>query len=238
MAQPGVGLVFNLIAGVGERTLGATLENLELNGPIAAGMAVPTELLDHPAVVGKSMLFRRSAFDRLGGFESVASVLAEDYVIGRAFRAAGHAVRLAPTPVCNVSQTTAVRTFFARQLRWAMLRLRLQPFAYLLEPLTRPMLVALCAPLAGLPLGPALVVGFSLTLMRDGAIWWLLRGPVGMLPAMLLLPLRDALMLAAWLGAPWFRHVRWRGRRLRLSAGTRLYAERPLLAQTLLRIEP
>jgi hypothetical protein len=139
--------------------------------------------------------------------------------------------------VCNVSRTTTVRAFFARQLRWAMLRLRLQPFAYVLEPLTSPMLVALFAPLVGLPLGSALAFGFVLTLLRDASIWWLLRGPLGLLPAMLLLPLRDGLMLAAWVAAPWFRHVRWRGRRLRLSSGTRLYAERPLLATTLLRIE-
>ncbi len=237
IARPGVGLVFNPIAGVGERTLGATLENLQLCGPVAAGVAVPTELLGYPAVVGKSMLFRRSVFERLGGFESVASVLAEDYVIGRMFAAAGYGVSLASTPVYNISQSTSVRAFCARQLRWAMLRLRLQPIAYALEPLTSPFAFALLLVLAGLAPWPVLGYGLLATALRDALLFSLLRGPRGLLRALPLLPLRELLSLAVWLAAPCFRHVRWRGHRLRLSAGTRLYVEHPLPLPRLLQIE-
>ena len=235
--QPGVGLVVNPIAGIGERTLGATLENLQLCGPVAAGVAVPTELLDHPAVVGKSMLFRRSLFERLGGFEAVASVLAEDYVIGRMFGEAGYQVRLASAPVYNVNQSTSVRAFIARQLRWAMLRLRLQPIAYALEPLASPFASALLGVLAGVLPPQALGYGLLATMLRDAALFCMLRGPRGLLRALPLLPLRELLALGTWAVAPAFRHVHWRGHRLRLSAGTRLYAERPLEHARLLDIE-
>jgi ceramide glucosyltransferase len=237
LEQPGVGLVFNPIAGVGERSLGATLENLQLCGPLAAGMAVPTELFGHPTVVGKSMLFRRSVFERLGGFESVASVLAEDYVMGRMFKAAGFRVRMAPTPVRNVSETTSVHAFFARQVRWAMLRLRLQPVAYVLEPLTSPIAFALLTVALGLAPGVVLLWALLATLVRDALLMLLLRGPRGLGRALPLIPLRELLMLAVFVSAPLHRHVSWRGHRLRLSAGTRLYAEHPLPTPTLLRIE-
>ncbi len=84
-----VGLVTSLFTGVEEETLGATLENLHLNGTVAGGVAISNELLSKAAVVGKSMMFRRTVFERLGGFSSVAHVLAEDYVMGRMFEAAG-----------------------------------------------------------------------------------------------------------------------------------------------------
>ncbi|MFH1130162.1 MAG: glycosyltransferase, partial [Pseudomonadota bacterium] len=54
-----VGLVTNLFCGVGERTLGATLENLHLNGPVAGSIA-GSQLNGHTVAVGKSMMFRRS----------------------------------------------------------------------------------------------------------------------------------------------------------------------------------
>jgi len=232
-----VGLAFSPIAGVGERTLGAALESAQLCGPVTAGMLVPTELFEHPTVVGKSMIFKRSVFERLGGFESVASVLAEDYVMGRMFAEAGYRVRLCRTPVGNVCGSTSVRAFLARQKRWAMMRLRLQPVAYALEPLTSPLQIVLLAWLAGHASPRLAAFGLAVTLLRDAALFAVLRGPRRALRLLLLVPLREVAMLGVWAAAPFWRHVSWRGHRLRLSAGTRLYAEQPIAPGTLLRIE-
>src|SRR4051794_37039812 len=52
LAEPGVGLVSNLFAGVGEVQTGAILENLQLNGFIAGGVALAS-VLRVTCVVGK-----------------------------------------------------------------------------------------------------------------------------------------------------------------------------------------
>ncbi len=225
LGEPGVGVVSNLFAGVGERGIGATLENLYLNATVSAGAAVPTELLGHPVVIGKSMMFRRSVFERLGGFESVASVLAEDYVIGRMFHEAGFAVRLCATPVHNVVRQVSVRDFVDRRLRWGMIRFRVQPLAFLVEPLTVPLFVAVLAPLFGVHGAGPVVWAVALTVLRDATLWTAMRGPRGLAFALPLFPLCQLLVVAAWIATFFRRHVTWRGRRVRVSAGTRLYAE-------------
>ena len=48
---------------------------------------------------------------------------------------------------------------------------------------------------------------------------------------------RESLMLSVWATAPFMRHVSWRGHRLRVSAGTRLYVEEPLAQGTSPRVE-
>ncbi|MBK8171524.1 MAG: glycosyltransferase [Sandaracinaceae bacterium] len=227
MAEPGVGLVTNIFAGTGEESIGAALENLHLNSTIAAGVAASNEVLLHPAVVGKSMVFHRSHLEKLGGFATVADVLAEDYVIGRMFHEAGMHVRLARTPLQNVVRETSVKSFVMRQVRWGMIRVRLVPLAFVLEPLASPLFVACVCAMLGAPLISTFAWALLTTVLRDYAIWTLLRGRAGFLRAMPLVLVRDSLVFAAWVIAIFAKHVTWRGKRVRVSAGTRLYIERP-----------
>jgi cellulose synthase/poly-beta-1,6-N-acetylglucosamine synthase-like glycosyltransferase len=125
------------------------VENVHLNATVVAGVVVPSEVFGHPVAVGKSMMFRCSLIDKFGGLESVAYVLAEDYVIGRMCHEAGFDVRLCPIPVMNVNAQGTLSAFFRRQLRWNMIRLRLQPFAFILEPLTVPLFTAAIVVLLG-----------------------------------------------------------------------------------------
>lgn len=219
-ADPRVGLVTHLFSGTGERTLGDALENVQLNGFVAAGSALPTSF-GQAAVVGKSMLFRRSVFERLGGFESVSDLLAEDFYIGKMFQHGGYRVLVAPTVLESVNGTTTVRGFLSRQLRWSMLRIRLMPLAFLLEPLTSPVAML---PFALYVLGP---IGWAwaaaLLLIRDAAQWWWLRGPRGVYLAVFLGGARDLAMLGVWVATPFMKHVVWRGRRVRLGTGTRVF---------------
>lgn len=225
LQQEGVGLVTSLFVGQGERTLGAALESSQLNGPMAVGVAATHLMVGHPISLGKSMALRHSDLARLGGLESVASVLAEDYIIGRMFASAGYKVRISTLPVDNICRYTTVAGLFKRLLRWNMIRFRMVPLPFALEPLTIPLSVALGAPMFGVPLVWALLWAATLTILRDGLAWWRLRGTEGIWRVPLLFIPRDLIFALSHMLTPLFRHVRWRGRRVLVSTGTRLYAE-------------
>jgi ceramide glucosyltransferase len=235
--DPEVGLITNLFVGTSEETLGATLENLHLAGPVAGSLAVSAVLMPNAGAVGKSMLFSRSLFESLGGFASVGSVLAEDYVMGRMFSEAGYRVKIARTTVDNVVTRTSVKRFLARQLRWNLIRSRVMPLSYPLEPLSSPMLLAVIAPFAGYHAPVLFALGVCLTLARDGLQWLRLRGRKGMMAALPLGPIKEIAMLGVWAIAPFMSRVAWRGKRYRVASGTRLYAERSLRAPARLESE-
>jgi ceramide glucosyltransferase len=216
------GLVTNLFAGVGDDSLGAALENVQLSGFCAAGIALPT-LLGDPVLVGKSALFSRRRLRRLGGLRRLSDVLAEDYVMGKTFSRAGGRIIVAPTVLENVTRRMSVRAMFARQLRWSMLRFRVLPLAAALEPVASPLALL---PLVWLLLGPWASAWALLMLgLRDLGGWLLLRGRGRWYLPVLLAPLRELLVLAVWCVAPLKQHVSWRGKRLRVGAGTLLYHE-------------
>ncbi|MEZ4222989.1 MAG: glycosyltransferase [Polyangiaceae bacterium] len=219
--RPDTGLVTSLFAGTGENGLGSALENAQLNGFCAAGAALPT-LLGDALVVGKSMMMSRGTFDKLGGFDRVKNVLAEDFVIGKMFQHAKLRVRIAPTVLENVTRGTSVRAFLRRQLRWGMLRARLRPAAQLAEAVTSPLAML---PFAWMLMGPAALTWLLvLWVLRDVGGWIALRGFRRAWVPLALAPLRELSMLVVWLRAPLKRHVLWRGHRVRLSAGTLVYA--------------
>lgn len=221
--EPGVGLVTGLLVGAGERTLGARLEGLHLTGAVAGAVAGAEMLAGNALVIGKTLLFRRAVFERLGGMESLAAVLAEDYVMGRMFTEAGLA-GVATAPVRNVVVRSTTWTFVRRLARWALLRSRLQPLLYPAELLANPSALALLAVALGADAAAVAAWAVATTLVRDAGAWLILRGRAGLATVLLGVP-KDLLALGAWVAAPWKRRVSWRGRRYRVSAGTRLFAQ-------------
>jgi ceramide glucosyltransferase len=217
-----VGLVTNLFVGVpGPRApLAAWVESLLLADFCAPGAALPTAL-GHAAVIGKSMLFSRAELASFGGLGRVADVMAEDYVLGRIFQLRGRRVRMASTVIENSLGAVTWKAMFDRHLRWSMLRLRLHPHLWFLEPCTSPLVVAATL---GLVLGPrGVLAGLALMVARDLVSWALLRGRRELWAPLGLGLLRELVMIAVWAATPWKRHVRWRGHKMRLESGTLLY---------------
>jgi ceramide glucosyltransferase len=214
------GLVTSVFAGSGEASFGAALENVQLNGFVAAGAALPTMLSD-AAVVGKSMLFSRRELESLGGLDRVSDVLAEDFIMGKMFEHAGRKVVIAREVLDSVNGKISVKSFFDRQLRWSMMRIRLRPLAFLLEPLVSPLAML---PLAYVLFGPlAFVWAFGLIALRDTVQWIMLRGPKRAYLPLFLSPIREVFVLGVWVATPFKKHISWRGHRVRVGAGTLLF---------------
>ena len=133
LAEPGVGLVTNLFAGVGEVHASAVIENLELNGFIAGGVAAAS-LCGVTCVVGKSMLMPVRTLAAIGGFAAMRNVLAEDQVIGVRVRSAGYSIRLSHHVIENVNRQRSFRWFLNRHSRWYKIRRRMAFPTFVIEP--------------------------------------------------------------------------------------------------------
>lgn len=226
--DPTVGCVSHPICGLGEQNLGALMDNLNQcilsgAGPIASKSAAHQDI-----VVGKSMVLRRETLRALGGFSSVRNVLAEDFILGRRVRELGRRVVLARSLVYNVSHRKLISDIFKRYTRWGLVRFTCLPHVvYFMEVLLNPLVWAVLGvmtaptPRAFAGLG---AVAFSKVLL-DVSIFRLLRldqhqrTSWAVVPAVLL---KDVLLFAAWAYAPFARTVNWRGKLLRVRAGSQI----------------
>ena len=223
LAEPGVGLVTNLFAGVGEVHVSAVLENLQLNGFIAAGVA-GAAVCGATCVVGKSILMPVRALDAIGGFAAIRNVLAEDQVIGVRVRKAGYSIRLSHHVVENVNRQRSFRWFLNRHLRWYKIRRQMALRTFLIEPSANLTTVGLVWAFSG-DSGTAwggLMFLVGLGMVRDAIQTRRLRGTFPRSRHLLYSPIKDILMLPLWFDAIMNRRVLWRGHRFLVGRMTRL----------------
>ncbi len=223
LAEPGVGLVTNLFAGVGETHSGAIMENLQLNGFIAGGMALAS-VLRVTCVVGKSMLMPVKALEAIGGFARVRNLLAEDQVIGVLVRKAGYSIRLSHHVIDNVNRRRGFNWFLNRHSRWYKIRRQMALYTFLAEPMANLATVGLVWAFSG-DSGIAwggLVGLVGMGMARDALQTRWLSGRFPELRKLLFSPIKDVLLLPLWFDAIVNSRVQWRGHRFHVGRLTRL----------------
>jgi len=141
-ADPSVGLVSNLIRGIGGRSLGALFENLHLNSFIIGSVSFLDRVLGMPCVIGKSMLMKKDDLEALGGLDAFKDILAEDFIIGREMQRSGKKVVLSNYVISNVNEYWGVKRFLNRHTRWGKLRWNIGGAKYISELLVNPVFIA------------------------------------------------------------------------------------------------
>jgi ceramide glucosyltransferase len=217
-----VGMVTSIFAGVGERSLGAALENLQLCASSAPGMVAFDAVSTRPLTVGKSMAVRRRDLARLGGFLPVGGVLAEDHALGRRFLDAGFVARTSLEPVQNRNVACTMGRTLERHTRWSKMRRTLHPVAFAVEPILTPIVAAS----TGFALAPGKVTAAMLagaTVLQTGTALLAVRVLRGRWMAWRYLPLevlRSYVSLLCWARACGSRRIEWRGHSFTLKRGS------------------
>jgi len=224
-----IAVVSNLVAGVGERSLGASLENLQLNGFIAPAICLGMALGRPPCLVGKSMLVRRDALESVGGWEAVAHVLAEDFLLGRLLESAGYTAAISCHVVETVNELWSLGRFIERHDRWLKMRWRINAGVVTAE---------MAANVTAMSL---------LWVLFSGGAWHAVLGALGCVAGrvvlegissvalkgrrrttfggLALVPVRDLSLAALWLPARLSNRIKWReGQSLIMGRNTVLAA--------------
>jgi ceramide glucosyltransferase len=226
MADPEVGVATCLYRSRGQGLAG-TIDALGLSTDFQPSVLVARRLEGVSFAMGSGILIRAAALRAIGGMETVAHQLADDYLLGNLPSRLGYRAELSPEVVQHTLGTTGLRDLVEHQLRWNRGTLSARPGGYtgllftqgtpaslalLLLSAHAPAAVALPAATLALRLVMAWYVAVRCLRDRDAArAFWLV-------------PARDLFGFAVWLGAYFGRTVVWRGSRFRLGRGGRLLA--------------
>jgi len=175
--------------------------------------------------LGSSMAFRRSSLKEMGGLESLADYLAEDYEMGRRLWVSGKKVAVLPYFVETVVDLKNAFRWWDHQVCWDQKTRAAQPAGFFATLLIRSVPFSLLfAAFRLLDAGGLLVLGGAIGFRLATAaviLGWGLRDREG-LRSLALLPLRDLAALVTWLLAFTKKTVSWRGAELILNHAGRL----------------
>jgi ceramide glucosyltransferase len=224
MEDQKVGLVSNLIRGIGDRTFGALLENLHLNSFVIGHVAILNGFFKMPTVVGKSMLMRKKAFEEIGAFEQVRNVLAEDYVIGDLMDKNGRRVVTLGYVINAVNHYRTLKQFIKRHVRWGKLRRKLAGIGYVSEIVSNAVFIACIALIVLGPTTGAISLAAAALAVKIVGDYTLGKRIKAAHPFFhyLLSPIKDIIIGFLWFVPFFSRNVMWRRHRYKISKGTRL----------------
>ena len=212
LANQKTGAVTSFYRATAEKNIWAELEAVGASSDFFAGvlMAGWTEGISFG--LGASIAITKEWLGKMGGFETIAGTLADDYELGNRIARAGGEVLLSREAVWTMYPAQTLRGFWNHQLRWARTVRLCRPLSYVgllfTQGLPWVLLAALVAPaqwIALAYLSAYLILRFLMAWMVG--VWGveddLLRRKLW------LVPLRDALYFAIWLASFGSNHVMW-----------------------------
>jgi ceramide glucosyltransferase len=170
------------------------------------------------------MAVRRDVLDRVGGLESLADHLADDYLLGKRVTQAGYRVALVPYAAQTLVCDDTLRALWQHERRWSRAILAQRPAGYAGSIVTYALpFAAAFAALSRTPLALA-----ALTLAAALRTWLHYEGRRTFAPQTpatpWLIPMRDVFGIGVWLSAFFASRVRWKNDAYQLRAGGRMTA--------------
>jgi ceramide glucosyltransferase len=211
----GVGLAYCLYRGAPTTSVWSKLAAMDINTRFAPSVVVGEALGANPCL-GPTMALRADLLGSIGGFEHLASFLADDFELGQAVRAAGHSIACPPMLIDHVCSERSAGEMLAHELRWARTVRLVQPAGYLGSAIVHFTPLALIgAALTGFA-GWSVGVLAAIVVFRQAQAYVASRLMAARPGLLWLLPIRDLLSFGVFLAGIFGDRVEWRGNRLRV----------------------
>lgn len=225
LRDPAVGLVTCLYKGRSAGGVWSQLGAMHINYGFLPSALTGSAIGTGDGCFGATIALKREMLDRIGGFATLRDELADDHRIGAAVRACGGKVVLAPYLVENVVAEPSFGALWRHELRWARTVRTMVPIGYAGSIVTHAVPVALILAAATGFEGWASTLALLTLALRGGVAVALAR--IVDLPRrrLWLLPLRDALSFAVFVGSFCGRSVSWRDQSFRVDATGRISAD-------------
>jgi ceramide glucosyltransferase len=223
LVDPKIGLITCLYRGVPAPTLGSRLESLGISTEFVPGVLAARQLEGGIRFgLGSTLAFRRRDLAAIGGFEAFADYLADDYELGRRIAGLGLKVELSEVVVETFLPAYSFPEFVRHQLRWARTIRSARRGGYTGLLLTFGLFWSLVAIFASRGAGWAWALLGLAACTRLIMALVVGRGVLGdsqVLRWLWLLPLRDLVAVATWVGGLVGHTISWRGEKFRLRDG-------------------
>ena len=213
--EPSVGAATCLYHGIPDRTGASRLAALAVNTHFLPQVVMALRFGLAQPCFGATITIRREVLRRIGGLRAFTDVLAEDFAIGKAVRAAGYSVSVSPVSIGHVCVDFGARATLSRQLRVARTIRLIEPVGYAGTVITHPFALATLAWLLGASgTGGLIICALACRIVLCACVQYAFRLP----PAPLwLIPLHDLLAFAIYLASFAGNTVTWRGCRYRVA---------------------
>jgi ceramide glucosyltransferase len=221
-ADPAVGVVSCFYRGVAERNFWAEVEAVGAASDFFAGALVANLPGRVTFALGASVATTKTWLAKIGGYEALADLLADDYEIGNRVHKAGGKVLLSREGVWTMYPAQSLKGFWEHQVRWARTVRLVRPASFFGLVITHGL--PWCVLAAALAPGALIGAGFvgAYLVLRLLMAWvvgvWGVQDEV-LRKKLWLVPVRDAIHFVVWLAGFASNRVKWGGVEYAIDGG-------------------
>jgi len=225
-----VGVVSCFYRGVAEKNFWAELEAVGAASDFFAGALVANLPGNVTFALGASVATTKTWLAKIGGYEALADLLADDYEIGNRIHKEGGKVLLSREAVWTMYPAQTLKSFWQHQVRWARTVRVVRPASFVGLVVTHGLpwsaLAAAVAPSA--QVGAAFLAAYlvlRLLMAWVVGVWGVNDGVLRR--KLWLVPVRDAIHFAVWLAGFSSNRVMWGGVEYAIEGGKMREVEEP-----------
>ena len=221
------GVVSCFYRGVTQKNVWAEIEALGAATDFFGGVLVADRMEGVTFALGASVATTKTWLKKIGGYEALANVLADDYEIGNRVAKAGGRAMLSREVVETMYPAVTFGEFWEHQIRWSRTVRLCRPASYLGLFFTHGLPLAIVGAIAsrsaaGAVLFIAAYAALRLTMAETVGVWGLRDEAARR--KWWLLPLRDLLQFAVWIGSFFSDRIVWGDAEFALSANGEMAA--------------